>query len=104
MRNRLKLSRMGRGADDGFATGLAGQRWGTPGTWTTEHDSAPITRTSVCRWACSPRADGYWKSAVPYRSRKPRHAVAQPAVRSNTAVELANQRARVERDQSEAGP
>ncbi|HJT56239.1 MAG TPA: hypothetical protein VJ761_07085 [Ktedonobacteraceae bacterium] len=42
---------MGCRAEGGAATGLAGQRWGTQGTWTTEHDSAPITRTSVCRWA-----------------------------------------------------
>jgi hypothetical protein len=104
MRKRLKLSRMGRGADGGFATGLAGQRWGIPGTWTTEHDNAPMTRTSVCRWACSPGADGYWKSAVSYGLRKLHHAVAQPAVRSNAAVELANPRAQVKRDQSEAGP
>jgi hypothetical protein len=77
---------------------------GYPRHWTTEYDSAPITRTSVCRWACSPGADGYWKSAGSYGLRKLRYAVAQPAVRSNAAVELANARARVKCGLSEAGP
>jgi hypothetical protein len=104
MRNCLKLSRRGCGAKSGCATGLAGQRWGTPGTWTTEHDSAPITRTSVCRWACSPGADGYWKSAGSYGLRKLSHAVAQPAVCSNAAVELAIPLTQVKRSRSEAGP